>query len=199
MVAEIQYEWHASLPLRGHWTRAAILFRYYRYISQWRHARSFEGEYTLWRQLFPAIQPMFQRNQRRYHIKKTRYNKRIFYSEERNTIKKYIKHTLETVSGPAFIWSINLCHNSSDTERWQRVTRMAKFSSNTNTNNISNSKQIHLQTINGGWKTLQISKHGQNTNKEKTDKLWRKTILLRFLLITENVINKSYIRRIRKC
>jgi hypothetical protein len=49
--------------------RAAILFRYYRYISQWRHARSFEGEYTLWRHLSPAIHPMFQRNQRRYHVK----------------------------------------------------------------------------------------------------------------------------------
>jgi hypothetical protein len=43
---------------------------YYRYISQWRHARSFEGVYTLWRHLFPAIHPMFQRNQRRYHVKK---------------------------------------------------------------------------------------------------------------------------------
>jgi hypothetical protein len=47
---------------------------YYRYISQWRHARSLEGEFTLWRHLFPAIHPMFQRNQRRYHVKRFSYS-----------------------------------------------------------------------------------------------------------------------------
>jgi hypothetical protein len=57
------------------------VYSYYRYISQWRHARSFEGEFTLWRHLFPAIHPVFQRNQRRYHVKtyvhQVGYNKLI--------------------------------------------------------------------------------------------------------------------------
>jgi hypothetical protein len=39
---------------------------------------------------------------------------------------------------------------------------------------------------------LQNSKHGQNVNKEETDKLWRKTILLRFLLIIGNVELVAY-------
>jgi len=47
------------------------------------------------------------------------------------------------------------------------------------------------RTIHGGGNQLEISKHGQNSNKEKTDKLWRKTILLIFLMITGKAIKKS--------
>jgi hypothetical protein len=105
---------------------------------------------------------------------KKRNHKRIFYSDSRNTIKKYIKHTPETVRGSAFIWSINYCCNSCDKEPWQSVIRMARLFSNTNTNNTPSSKQILLQnntrrTKNAAnFKTR--SKHQQRENWQTEEK-----------------------------
>jgi hypothetical protein len=44
---------------------------HYRYISKWRHTRPFEWEIhlVLWRHLLTAEPPVYQRNQRRYHVK----------------------------------------------------------------------------------------------------------------------------------
>jgi hypothetical protein len=59
--------------------RAAILFRCYSngscvfllsiYLSV-TSRQIFRARFSLWRHIFPAIHPMFQRNQRRYHVKK---------------------------------------------------------------------------------------------------------------------------------
>jgi hypothetical protein len=64
--------------------RAAILFRCYSngsrafllsiYLSV-TSRQIFRACFSLWRHIFPAIHPMFRRNQRRYHVKNNRVTK----------------------------------------------------------------------------------------------------------------------------
>jgi hypothetical protein len=69
--------------------RAAILFRCYSngsrafILSIYLEVTSrqiFRARFSLWRHIFPAIHPMFQRNQRGYHVKKTS-NVFVFHAE----------------------------------------------------------------------------------------------------------------------
>jgi hypothetical protein len=99
--------------------------------------------------------------QQQFELWTTEYSKEI-----------YITYNSETVRGSAFIWSINQIYNSCDTQPWQRVTRMAQLFSDFN--NTPDSKQIHPQNYTRRTNRLQISKHGQNINKDKSDKLCKK-------------------------
>jgi hypothetical protein len=60
-----------TCPPRGRWTqsghgsRAFLLSIYLAVTSR----QIFRGRFSLWRHFFPAIHPMLQRNQRRYHVK----------------------------------------------------------------------------------------------------------------------------------